>query len=66
LSEDRTPDLSIQDGKKRFGGFSIVFMGIRAVTVVLARSGHLALDRGFGLIKEATTRVGSGDCAGRT
>ena len=31
------PDSSIQDGKKRFGGFGIVFMEIQLVTGILAR-----------------------------
>ena len=32
LREKRSPDSSIQHGKKRLGGLGIVFMGIRVVT----------------------------------
>jgi hypothetical protein len=65
LGENITPDLSIQDGKKRFGGFGIVFMGIRAVTDNSGGERGIGGGTGFGLVGEAANEVGSGDCAGK-
>jgi hypothetical protein len=40
FGEKTTPDSSIQDGKKRFGGLSIVFIRIQPVTGFSARVGN--------------------------
>jgi hypothetical protein len=57
----RTPYLSIQDGKKRFGGLPIVFMGMQAVTEFSRRIRLAPSLCSFGAIDVATIGVVAGN-----